>query len=340
MKIIFTILKALIVIVLLLAIIGFFLPSHIKMERSILIKGNTENAYSLVSDYHQWTKWCPWNRMDPNWKLTWGDTLIGLGSSYSWESTNDKVGNGRMRMIECIPNEKVRSEMHFMNEEKPAFSDMIFIPEDSGFTAHWSMEFDCGINPFSRWMGLIMDKMMGPYFDEGLALLKAETEKMPSSDPNKIAGFDFEWRQLDQMNIAGVREFVKFTDLNATKFGNWYQTIGKTIGSQKLQMAGHPMAIYYTFTPEGFDMEAAIPVNSLAKDDGTVKMHTIAASKSLVVKYYGAYEKTGPVYEAAYAYLKKNGMNTGDAPMEFFVTDPGIEKDSSKWLTEIVFPLK
>jgi effector-binding domain-containing protein len=30
----------------------------------------------------------------------------------------------------------------------------------------------------------------------------------------------------------------------------------------------------------------------------------------------------------------------GGAPMELYVTDPMMEKDTAKWLTEIVFPIK
>ena len=41
----------------------------------------------------------------------------------------------------------------------------------------WTMNGDMGGNPVYRWMGLFMDKMVGPDFDAGLANLKALAEK-------------------------------------------------------------------------------------------------------------------------------------------------------------------
>lgn len=341
MKLLFTTLKSILVILVLLVIIAFFLPSTIRVEKSIRIQGSVENAYQLVNDYRAWNKWCPWNRMDPNWKVTYGDTVVGLGANYSWESKHEKVGNGRMRIIETIPNEKVRSEMFFMNSDQPAYSDMIFMPEDSiSFSAHWSIEFEAGMNPMVRWMGLFMDKMMGSYFDEGLALLKSECEKMPVIDHSKIAGFDFEWRDIAAKNIAGVRAFVKYTELGPALYGSGFATIGAEMKKQKLTMVGAPMCIYHTFKNDGTDMEISVPVSKLGKNEGKVQFHTLEPCKAMVIKYYGSYEKTEPVFNAAYDYLKQNGMNTGAAPMEVYMTDPGLEKDTAKWLTEIIFPLQ
>jgi effector-binding domain-containing protein len=59
----------------------------------------------------------------------------------------------------------------------------------------------------------------------------------------------------------------------------------------------------------------------------------------LVVKYYGDYNKVESVYIAAYDYIKAKGKASTGAPMEIYITDPGMEKDTAKWLTEIVFPL-
>jgi hypothetical protein len=41
----------------------------------------------------------------------------------------------------------------------------------------WSMDGDMGANPVYRWMGLFMDKMVGPDFDSGLAQLKVAAER-------------------------------------------------------------------------------------------------------------------------------------------------------------------
>ena len=60
----------------------------------------------------------------------------------------------------------------------------------------------------------------------------------------------------------------------------------------------------------------------------------------LVVSYMGPYEGTPAGHEAAETYIKTNNLEVIGAPWEKYVTDPMTEKDSTKWLTEICYPVK
>jgi AraC family transcriptional regulator len=40
------------------------------------------------------------------------------------------------------------------------------------------------------------------------------------------------------------------------------------------------------------------------------------------------------------AYLNKNKLNIAGAPWEVYVTDPGVEPDSSKWYTQVIYPIQ
>ena len=58
-----------------------------------------------------------------------------------------------------------------------AISNFILTAKDSASTKLvWTFESDNGLNPFSRWMGLFMDKMLGPDYEKGLANMKAYCE--------------------------------------------------------------------------------------------------------------------------------------------------------------------
>jgi carbon monoxide dehydrogenase subunit G len=48
--------------------------------------------------------------------------------------------------------------------------------EGEGTRVTWTVEMDMGNNPVGRWMGLMMDGMVGKDFDAGLANLKAKAE--------------------------------------------------------------------------------------------------------------------------------------------------------------------
>ena len=63
------------------------------------------------------------------------------------------------------------------------------------------------------------------------------------------------------------------------------------------------------------------------------------AFKCIMGDYYGAYEEMEPAYKDLETYMKMNDLEkTGDI-LEFYITDPVDELDTTKWLTHIVYPI-
>ncbi len=337
MKILKTIGIGLLGVIVLLVIISFFLPRKVHVERSIEINGNPQSAFVLINNLKNWEQWSPWHKLDPNTKWTFSETAEGTGAWYNWTSENKNVGNGKLTILESKENEHIKTQLDFEGMS-PAFADYIFTPTDNGYKLTWTMDSDMGMNPIGKFFGLMMDAMIGPDYEKGLKSLKELAEAGPQKET--IGGFDFEEREMPAMMVAGIAETVKMSDFSSAKFAGWFGSIGKTLETSKIKPVGPPMTIYYRYDKESTDMEAAMPVESKGKDVGTVKFHDIAATKALVVKYMGDYSKTEAVYNAAFEYMGKKGMKENGAPMEIYITDPMMEKDTAKWLTEIVFPIK
>ncbi len=47
-------------ILVLMAVVGLFLPSHARVERSTVIKAPAEQVFPHVNDLKQWAAWSPW----------------------------------------------------------------------------------------------------------------------------------------------------------------------------------------------------------------------------------------------------------------------------------------
>ena len=122
--------------------------------------------------------------------------------------------------------------------------------------------------------------------------------------------------------------------------GQSYQTIGTAMQKQKLKMAGAPFAIYYSNSLTNWEMDAAISVDKLGKNDGHVKSGKLAAGNAIVVHYFGAYKKVGEAHKAAHDYIQAHQKIINGAPWEVYVTDPGMEKDTAKWQTDVFYPIK
>jgi effector-binding domain-containing protein len=71
-----------------------------------------------------------------------------------------------------------------------------------------------------------------------------------------------------------------------------------------------------------------------------VQIVNIPASKAVYVNYYGAYNKLTDAYNSIRKYITDNKLEEVAPSIEQYIIDPSKEKDTSKWLTKVVFLVK
>jgi hypothetical protein len=154
-------------------------PSTFHYERSTTVAAPPGAVYALVSDFHRWGSWSPWEKLDPDMKRTFDGAPSGAGAKYAWTG-NDKVGEGRMTIEEAKPGESVRIKLEFLKPWAATNSTTFTLqPAGAGVRVIWAME---GTNTFgAKAVGLFMsmDKMIGDDFEKGLAELKRQAESPP-----------------------------------------------------------------------------------------------------------------------------------------------------------------
>ncbi|MBC7382784.1 MAG: SRPBCC family protein [Bacteroidia bacterium] len=339
MKIVKNILLTLLGIVLLLLIISFFLPSKSHVERAMVMKAKPEQVYKLVSNYHEWHKWSPWHKKDTAAVMTYNDITEGMGASYTWKSNNKEVGAGEQKIVEAEPNKKVVSEMHFEGMGK-SYASFILTPEEGGVKVTWAMDGDSKdmpvmMRPISKYFSLMMDKMVGPDFEKGLTNMK---EVVENGKPSlTIGGYDAQLKELPAMDYIGIRNKLKGAEISKA-FTTYVSELMAEMKKQGVEQAGPIFSINYSAKGDLYDMEVCIPVKTPMKAAGNIKPGNKAATKALVVNYYGDYMHIGKVYQPGFEYMSQQHLNASGAPMEFYITDPMMEKDTAKWLTEVVLP--
>ncbi len=147
------------------------------VERSAEITAPPERIYAQIIDFHRWTRWSPWEDVDPQLQREYSGAESGVGSVYAW-SGNRKAGQGRMEIAEADAPSRVHIDLVF---EKPfrARNDTVFTirPIEGGSHVTWTMSGKKTL--MTKMMGLFtsMDKMVGPDFEKGLARLKTATEQ-------------------------------------------------------------------------------------------------------------------------------------------------------------------
>src|SRR6266851_5729835 len=93
---------AIVVVVLVVAILGFALtkPDSFNVQRTTKINAPPEKIFRLINDFHGWSSWSPWEKVDPAMKRTHSGAASGRGAVYEWDG-NSKVGKGRLEITDA-----------------------------------------------------------------------------------------------------------------------------------------------------------------------------------------------------------------------------------------------
>jgi effector-binding domain-containing protein/uncharacterized protein YndB with AHSA1/START domain len=342
MRIIFKFLFWLMGVIIVLLLVGFFLPRNEKVERTVTINAKPEAVYNLLNNLTTYDKWMPWNQLDTQWKVEYAPQTIGAGAWYKWQSKNDKVGKGKLTITESTANEKVITSLEFEGFDKPSVSGWVLKPAGAGTELTWYMNSDMGNNPAHRWMGILMDKMLGPQFDKGLQNIAALADKggLKINDM-KDPVMTVEETTTSKKMLIYVTDSAASTAEITQKFMTIIPVeLGGFLKKKDLQMMGAPLA-WYNGNKAPFVFDIAVPVNKIpAEAEGRIKTKEIPAGKAVVVHFYGPYELTWKAYPLAEAWIKEHNKKASGAPYEVYLGDPGIEKDPYKILTDIVFPVE
>lgn len=322
----------LVILIVLLAIIGFFLPKQVHVERSIVINAPAQVPFNLVNDLTQWKLWSPWHQIDPNTKWEFSGPASGTNSWYTWKSEHKNVGNGKLTIVESTPYTHIKSKLEFEGWDA-SFAEYIFTEENGSTKLTWTMDSDMGNNPMGRWFGLFMDGMIGKDYEKGLAKIKEISESSPAVD--QVAGFDVEMRDMPaQKYIYIASKEVKPQEISI-KIGESFMKLDEAVKQHKYTMTGPPFTIWTDMA----NFSSAFPVAEEVTAQGDIQAGNDEPFHAYVVKYYGAYDKNEHVYKAMDNFLQAKGAAPAGPPREVYITDPMMEKDTAKWLTEIVFPV-
>ena len=156
-------------------------PDSYHVERSATIAAAPAAVYAQVNDFRRWEAWSPWEKLDPSMKRTFSGPESGKDASYAWLG-NDKVGEGRMTIVESEPDSRIGIRLEFIKPwTETCDVAFTFTPESGATNVKWTMD---GRNTYtSKIFNVFMDvsKMIGTDYEKGLAQLKTVAESAPAS---------------------------------------------------------------------------------------------------------------------------------------------------------------
>lgn len=164
--------------------IAYILPGKVRVERATLIDAAPGEVFELVNSFENFNEWSPWYERDPN-----GDYRIegpdeGVGARMTWASDKPDVGAGSQEIVESVPEKLVRTKLDFGDMgDANAFFEIEPRGEDRTHLV-WGFDTNLGLNPVSRYFGLMFERWIGPDYEYGLAKLKTLAEQKSETATN------------------------------------------------------------------------------------------------------------------------------------------------------------
>ena len=329
-------------LVILVVLIGMMLPRTVQLSRSTMIDAPPSQIFATIDGFRNFERWSPWSEKDPNLKLEISGPAFGVGAHYSWSGNKD-VGTGTQEIIESHPYSDLKIRVTFGGFSQPSIAVFSLEPvEGKGTRVTWALHSDLGANPLLHYFGLLMDRMVGPDYEHGLAKLKTLVEAQGKVD---FAVLKVERVDLQPQTIAYVSGTTT-TDVDTIgkALGVAYGSIGAAMKTAGLKMDGAPLAITRRYDPQAkvYEFDAAIPVapaEATLPADGAVKLTKTYAGQALRVVHTGPYAELGKTYALIDAFKKAYALEDNGNNWEQYIDDP-TTKPAAELRTLIFVPIK
>jgi len=106
---------ALVIVVLVAALLVYAAtrPDALHVQRAASIKAPPEKIFPLINDFHSWSSWSPYEKLDPAMKRAYSGATNGRGAVYEWDG-NSQVGQGRMEITDASHPSRVTIKLDFI----------------------------------------------------------------------------------------------------------------------------------------------------------------------------------------------------------------------------------
>jgi len=151
-------------------------PNTFRMFRTTKITAPPEIIYAVLCDFHKWSAWSPFEKLDPAMKRTFEGADSGKGAVYAWDG-NKKAGAGRMEITDVDPPNRLTLALDFTRPFKSNNTvEFTLLREGESTTVTWAMQAPLPYISKIMHVFIDLDKMVGKDFEAGLATLKSLCE--------------------------------------------------------------------------------------------------------------------------------------------------------------------
>jgi polyketide cyclase/dehydrase/lipid transport protein len=169
-----------------LTAVGFLLPSHATLRRSVEVKAPMAAVFPLLNNLKAgFSSWNPFvSPDDKTYHVSYSGPDDGVGATQSWDGKT--TGEGTMKILRADPTRGVDYEVVLMHGSYRLGSSFSCEPKGQTTVVTWTCEMDYGNNPVNRYFGaLLAEDGLGKEMQKGLETLgkRAESATVATATP-------------------------------------------------------------------------------------------------------------------------------------------------------------
>ena len=324
--------------VLLVLLVAVFLPSSAHVERSASIDAHAATIFALLNDFDRVNKWSPWANSDPNARFDISGPNRGVGASIRWEGSI--IGRGSQTITESVPFERIVSQMD-LGDRGAVVATFTLSEHAAGTTVTWAFDSEFGLNLLARYVGLMLERVVGKDYEKGLVALKSMAESLPRADFSEIEieHIVVEASDIAYLTTTSIPEPAAISEAT----GDAYFSVLGFIDRHGLQEAGAPIIISRGFSGADIRFDAAIPVRGIGEQtpqsSDMIRLGNTYAGPVIRVKHVGSYSGLGRTHAKIAAYLAALGIERNGDAWESYLSDPTRTAESDL-ITYVYYPVR
>lgn len=318
-------------LIILLIVLSFIMPKKHSISIEKMIDAPKNMVFNAVNDLRAHQEWIPYGEGDKTMQFELAEKKVGKGASYKW--TSSKQGDGSYTINESDSDSGISSTVDFGGNTA---TEKFMLENVEGKTnVQYQFDFNSGFvsNVFVPIQKIFMKGMFKKSLDNIDELV------MNRKDNAEYYGYKLKEEVTPLQYYATKRSEVqedKVQQFYASNLGTLYTDVQEA----GVESKGKSCVLIYNFKPQEskIDMAAAIPLDGEENFEGST-LQVIPAGSSVVLDFYGDYKNIWKGHDAIQAYMTDRELVHDWPVIERFITDPSIEQDPTKWLTEIYYPI-
>ena len=148
----------------------------------------------------------------------------------------------------------------------------------------------------------------------------------------------FEIRTIPLQHTAVVHVRTTPKDISQA-MGEAFPKAFAAVANAGVQPAGPPFTKYTFYSESSVECETGVPVAGPFAGIDDVVPGELGGCKAAVTMHVGPYDTIGATYGALQGWMADQGHKPSAIMWEHYLSDPAAEPDSSKWQTEVIWPV-